>query len=182
MSADPSPTLDLRSFMAHASAQRWEVLSSALHSGLDVRTVTSGTGCTILHWAAGAVDRAGDLDTTLLALRHGANPTGRNQFGQTPVWWAAFLGKAEVLRALVAAGGSVNTPADTGETPLIALAKAGLSDAPRRLGVLLEAPDLDLLAVQEGRTAEEWARERGFGALADMVAAEVGSLRDGRFL
>ena len=118
----------------------------------------------------------GHAPTAALALAHGASPTHREpHMGSTPMLWAACRGNVDILRALIDAGGDVNQGDFHGMyTPLIAVARGKvLTGAVDRAWVLLAEPGLDPLATRGGKTAEEWARERGMDDVADAIAGEV---------
>jgi hypothetical protein len=89
------------------------------------------------------------------------------------VQWGAATSTAAILQLLIDGGGSVNEASNEGLTPLIAVASANNGDAAARLDVLLARPELDLDAKCRGKTAEEWARQRGHPELAAAIAAEV---------
>ncbi len=57
----------------------------------------------------------------ILALERGADPNARCVKQVTPLWFAAYSGKAELLRLLIGAGGDVNARQKDGFTPLHAL-------------------------------------------------------------
>ena len=65
------------------------------------------------------VQRRDDLWTKFL-LERGANPNAADRNGVTPVMIAASLGFVDGLERLVKAGGRVDVPNASGETPLIA--------------------------------------------------------------
>ena len=89
--------------------------------------------------------------------------------------WAACRGSVDILRALIAAGGDVNEGDYEGMyVPLISVARGLAQDtAVERARLLLAEPTLNPLAVREGRTAEQWARERSMPEVADVIAEEV---------
>jgi ankyrin repeat protein len=162
---------------------KWGLVADALQHGFPVNAVHSEDGYTVLHYAAGlAMDPLGDgqvwghAPTAALALAHGASPTHREpHMGSTPMLWAACRGNVDILRALIDAGGDVNQGDFHGMyTPLIAVARGKvLTGAVDRARVLLAEPGLDPLATRGGKTAEEWARERGMDDVADAIAGEV---------
>lgn len=162
---------------------KWGLVADALQHGFPVNAVHSEDGYTVLHYAAGlAMDPLGDgqvwghAPTAALALSHGASPTHREpHMGSTPMLWAACRGNVDLLRALIDAGGDVNQGDFHGMyTPLIAVARGKvLTGAVDRARVLLAEPGLDPLATRGGKTAEEWARERGMDDVADAIAGEI---------
>lgn len=161
----------------------WDRVAIALQKGFPVDAPHSVDGYSVLHYAAGlAMDpeggglRWGHLPTVLLALAHGANPTLHEcHMGSTPMLWAACRGSVDILRALILAGGDVNEGDYEGMyVPLISVARGLAQDtAVDRARLLLAEPGLNPLAVREGRTAEQWARERSMPEVADVIAEEV---------
>ena len=98
---------------------------------------------------------AGSWDLLLTALRRGAPPSVANRAGVTPLMLAADAGRADVVRALIAAGADVRARSDSTWPPLLerkfreefGAAIAGHSPAkPRLVG---------------GYTAMRAAKERG---------------------
>lgn len=148
--------------------ERWDLVWAAVGSGLNVNAQNSH-GRTILHWAAFKRHAA----TVRLVLDRGGDPNVRDDRGVTPVWRAAWSGTAEILADLVAAGGDVNGTDFEGVAPLVVLVCNGEGDAADRLRVMLERPELDVLAEYEGKTAEQWATEKGNDQLAALLHAEV---------
>jgi hypothetical protein len=68
---------------------------------------------------------------------------------------------AGILRQLLSAGGDVNAREQSGRTVAMALVMWGegsMGACACRLRLLLDEPSLDLLALFEGATAEQWAR------------------------
>ncbi|KAJ9511922.1 hypothetical protein QJQ45_004491 [Haematococcus lacustris] len=63
-----------------------------------------------------------------LLLRLGADPNSRGEFGRTPLWRAAFLGKAEVVLPLLEAGADPRLANEGGEAPAHVAAHAALKD------------------------------------------------------
>jgi ankyrin repeat protein len=112
-----------------------------------------------------------ELVVALLAV--GANPNVTDDYGRTSVWAGAYDSTADILQLLIDGGGSVNEPTNfLRRTPLIALARNNGGDAPARLQILLACPELNLEAICERKTAEEWAVRRGHPELAAAIAEE----------
>jgi hypothetical protein len=91
----------------------------AREGGADINARASPSGETALHWLAGArnypePDRAVDLFISLDADLEVVDVTG-----QTPVFNCALTGSADMLRALVSRGASLNGKDEEGLTPLI---------------------------------------------------------------
>ena len=81
----------------------------------------SNDGSTALLWAA----HWGDVKTTDLLLRAGADPNAANDFRMTPLSQACVNGSAALVELLLKAGADPNTPVATGETPLMTCSKTG---------------------------------------------------------
>jgi ankyrin repeat protein len=145
------------------------VKPAVVELGISVNEQHSGNGATALHYAV-FYNRRG-LVMALLAA--GADTNVKNNHGTTSVWWGAADSTRAMLQMLIDGGGSVNEPNNDGETPLIALVRWSSGDAAARLDVLLARPELDLDAKWEGKTAEQWAEEKGRQDLAKAITAEV---------
>lgn len=93
-----------------------------------------------------------------LLVKHGAQV---NQSGWTPLHYAAFEGRAEVIKFLLAKGAEVDAQAPNGYTALMLAARGGHLEAARQL--LYADPDLTAkgqggetaLSIAEARKAEE---------------------------
>jgi len=130
---------------------------------------------TLRRW--GAVDEVPDLvrsaekgDSAAVRsrLEQGENPNSHDGFGMTALHGAAKKGYGEVVTLLLNWRADVNWRADAwrGETPLHYAAKYA------RAGValqLLEGGADARVASHDGRTALEYARERGHTQLEDML-------------
>ncbi len=169
----PAAQADINAFVN--AAAYGSLTSEGIKTALVAKRVpinggnSAAHGCTALHQAVKADNRP--LVAELLAA--GADPRLQTHYGKSPVWWAMLHSTAETLRLLIEGGGSVND-ADCGEvTPLVALVKNNPANAAGCLGVLLARPELDLDAKVEGKTASEWATEKGHTALADPITTEA---------
>jgi ankyrin repeat protein len=180
MTKPSSPTLplqsrDVDSFITSARNGRLtaETIQLALSSGIAVDAVGGEVlnRAPALFWAS----RHGHTAVVTAVLEAGADSDVCDKYGQSSIFGCAFAGKAEVMRLLIERGGDVNKANRDGCTPLISLVRNNAGDAADRLLVLLERPELDLDVKFEGRTAEQWAREKGHHHLADAVHVEVGS-------
>ena len=96
---------------------RVDDVRAALDAGFPISAAKSDTGFTILHQAV----LFGHVPVAILALERGADPNARCVKQVTPLWFAAYSGKAELLRLLIGAGGDVNARQKDGLTPLHAL-------------------------------------------------------------
>jgi hypothetical protein len=68
----------------------------------------------------------GDTDRVRKLLRKGANVNARNEYGWTPLHWAALYGHADVVRLLLEHGAEVNARDENGQTPLHEAASWGV--------------------------------------------------------
>ena len=54
----------------------------------------------------------------LLLIKQGADVNEQNQWGETPLHWAAMIGPQIIIRDLLSNGADINARANNGETPL----------------------------------------------------------------
>jgi ankyrin repeat protein len=144
------------------------VTTAVVNRGIPVNGRSSILWATALHYAV--LRKRRELVVALLAA--GADANVKSAYGRTSVWEGAVDSTADILQLLIDGGGSVNEPRNDGCTPLIALLRWINGDAAARLEVLLACPELDLDAEYEGKTAEEWAVDRGHVELASAIAQE----------
>lgn len=81
---------------------RTDEIAALLRRGLDPNT-TDPDGTSLLGIAA----RAGDLKTVDMLLAHRASPNRRNTYGDTPILFAANLGRLDIVKRLHQAGASL---------------------------------------------------------------------------
>ena len=103
-------------------------------------------------------------DVVALLLSLGGDPNG-----DTVMHSGVLNGTADIVQQLLDAGGDVNAES-FGVRPVF-VAAASADEAVIR--VLLSDRTLDLSVRMEGKTADEWARERGRATVADMIHDEV---------
>jgi ankyrin repeat protein len=143
------------------------VTAAVVTRGIPVNGRHSRCSATALHCAVWRKRR--ELVVALLAA--GADANVEKRFvGGTSLWWGACKTTAGILQLLIDSGGSVNEPDDFGETPLMVLVRHNNGDAAARLALLLARPELELDAEWKGKTAEQWAKERGYPKLAAAIA------------
>lgn len=93
-----------------------------------------------------------------------------NQEGWTPLHYAAFEGRLELLEKLLAAGADVNAVAPNKSSALMLAARNGHVGVVRRL---LKLPQVDLDLVNDGGlTADNWALQNSNSDIADLIRAE----------
>jgi ankyrin repeat protein len=130
-------------------------------------------------------------------------PNQKDPGGNTALLAASFNGHVEIMRRLIDAGADVNLPGAGGATPLIAAcgpypeavrllleagADANVADTNEQFTALMYAatdglsPIVDILLKNgadpsikdvDGDTAADFARRRGFNALADRIQALI---------
>ncbi|AFZ10868.1 Ankyrin (plasmid) [Oscillatoria nigro-viridis PCC 7112] len=90
----------------------------------------------------------GDIDTVRLHLDQGIDVNIRDEFGKTPLYWAADRGKKNVVEMLIANGADVNIKNKYEQTPLNAAAIRGAKTITEILvanGAAMELPAAALL-------------------------------------
>jgi ankyrin repeat protein len=103
---------------------------------------------------AAALHRTPGTEDLVFLLAHGADPNGYDQYGISPLMWAAFYGDPTCIRVLLQAGADINRRDTVGAT---ALMHAVLNGKKQPIEVLLEAGADPTLRDQRGRTAEDLA-------------------------
>lgn len=165
---------DVDAVIISAIEEQWDDVHRALDHGFPPNALHSGSRSGLLHYLSCASSHPeGRLAAVHHALAKGADPNARGLYGWTPLWKACWTGSSSVLRALVEAGGDPSACADDGKPALLMAVSSENADAPVRLRVLLDQPDVDLHVVYAGKTVEQWARDGGRVDLADMIAAEA---------
>src|SRR5574337_1022092 len=91
-----------------------------------------------------------------------------NQSGWTPLMYAAYSGRADMVALLLEKGADVNARAPNQSTSLMLAARNGHMDAVR---LLLKAGAETDLKNDQGFTAESWANNAGNTDAADLIAA-----------
>eukprot|EP01047_Picozoa_sp_COSAG01_P038524 COSAG01_NODE_3131_length_6533_cov_6.407212_1_plen_272_part_10 len=173
----PSPSLRPRAGSArgpmaslHDAARRGDVLGvqAALHLAarygqIDARDEYKHTA---LHEAAvkGHAALVGAL------VGSGAAVGAVEGYGRTALHWAAWNGHAAVVEALAGAGASVEAVDKDGNTPLSLAAYFGQTEA---AAALLDAGADATRPTDQGKTAAEWARERGHPAVVELIEAHL---------
>lgn len=121
---------------------------------ISVNTRDITTGETALHIV---VQKRNNVWIQFLTQK-GANPNIADVHGVTPLMVAASLGFTEGVSSLIAAGARVDTPNETGETPLIsAVHRKDLA----LVRVLLKAGANPDRADNSGRSARDYAAMEG---------------------
>ncbi len=137
-------------------------LAQALvRSGASLRA-RSAHGETVLHYAA----LHEDAFFADLLLQAGADPLVRNDEGESPLFWAALAGNVATAQRLLEAGADANVPDIRGSLPLHGAAEGGYADMVELLLPLTREP---AARNREGKRAEDYARERGHGAIAELL-------------
>lgn len=116
--------------------------------------------------------RRGDGKTVRAQLAAGTDPDARDRFGQTGLMLAAYGGHLDVVEALLAAGARLDVVAKFGLSALMLAVIGGQPDVARRLAAA--GADRAIRGTGApgfaGRTAADFARERGMKELAAELA------------
>jgi uncharacterized protein len=129
----------------------------------------SGDGWTPLHLAAGF----GTPETVDVLLQHGAqvDAVSKNPQRNQPLHAALALGRdPESVRLLLAHGADPNATQVGGFTPLFSAATANRRDLAE---MLVEAGAHPRHSSDLGKTAADFARERGHAEMADWLAGQA---------
>ena len=116
--------------------------------------------------------KTGDRATVRALLAEGADPDGRDRYGQTGLMLAAFAGHGGLVADLVHAGARLDVTAKYGLSALMLAVVAGHPDIARNLARV----GADRTSRGHGprgfagKTAADLARDRGLTALADELA------------
>ena len=105
-------------------------------------------------------------DAVVWLLSHGADPSG-----EMVMCFGAWYSTTAILQLLIDAGGDVNQGG--GVEPALFAAVRGVRSKDN-VRVLLAQPSLDCTIGYLDETPEQWARDKGGRAVADMIAREVG--------
>ncbi|HTX42873.1 MAG TPA: ankyrin repeat domain-containing protein [Acidobacteriaceae bacterium] len=156
------PELDLFEAAALGDPEQLQTLIAA-----DPEAVRqfSGDGWTALHLAAAF----GGPEAVRLLLAQGASvqAVSRNPQKNQPLHAALALGQeTAAIRLLLDAGADANARQAGGFTPLHSAAAAGKGEA---AALLLERGADPGLADDQGKRPADYARERGHGAVAEML-------------
>lgn len=157
--------LDIFEAAAVGHNQRLHQLIAA--DAMSARAI-SPDGWTPLHLAAAF---AGPDAVTLL-LEHGAHvhQTSHNPMRNQPLHACIALNNSiETIRALLAAGADVNATQHGGYTPLLQAAAAGKKEL---VLLLLEHGARADCRCDQGKSAADYARERGHADLVELLTAQ----------
>ena len=142
-------------------------VTAAVAAGVNLNAQCGTLGLTAVHVAV-ELANAAVLDALVAS---GASIDALDNYGSTPLWYAAFHGTAEMVRHVIALGADVNLCGSDAGSPIMALlSQCHGRDAAARLDVLLACPDVDVDAEVDGITTLQFARVHGLG---DAVEAEV---------
>jgi len=109
---------------------------------------------------------AGDGPGVKGFLDAGADVNEKGADGFTPLHWAAYYGKADMIRLLVSRGANVNVVSPQYGTPLLIAASYGFTDAVKTL--LAEGADPSI-PDGSGHTASYYAKQGGFTEIVRLL-------------
>jgi len=110
--------------------------------------------------------KKGDIDKVRELLRRGASVKARNEYGGTPLHYAALRGHVDVARLLLERGADVNAKSMYDATPLHVAAFVGYADVAR---ILLEHGADPGIRNRDGKTPLDIAREKGHKEVARVI-------------
>ena len=124
--------------------------------------VSKGADVSSFHMAA----CVGDLTRVGRFCDEGTDVNVRDEFGWTPLYWAASTGQKNVAEYLLAKGANVIAKTNDNRTPLHQAARAGA----RELAELLIVNGADVNAKdKEGRTPVWYAQKRGHAEIVELL-------------
>lgn len=139
-----------------------EMANYLLEKGANIEA-TDYWGNTPLNFAAWE----GKLETVELLVEKGANVNAKNELNWTPLMQAAIERYDKIVQFLLKHGASVDViDKEKGATVLILAAYGG---AQRVVELILEQGVDRSIKDNEGKTAEDYARERGIPYLAEII-------------
>ena len=126
--------------------------------------------------------RIGDIDIVKLLLKNGADVNQQDNYGQTPIDWAAYDNNIEIVKLLLKNGADVNQPANVGKididgsTPFMSAVYAGDIDIIKLFlenGAKPTSKDLDSARQQGDREIIQLleAKMSGAGVMGAMESA-----------
>jgi ankyrin repeat protein len=174
--ANPNKADELSMMTPLMSVETAALAEALIEAGASVEA-RDRLGRTPLHYAVRMREAA--MIIPLLG-RHGANPNAHAAGGKgtTPLMTVveAFfedLDKkrcAQLVRLLVQTGARIDEPDDRGDTPL---ALAAVNNFPELVKLLLELGANPSLRLRSGKTAADYARERGSHEMAALLDSAV---------
>ncbi|KAK3081044.1 hypothetical protein LTS18_010778 [Coniosporium uncinatum] len=117
----------------------------------------------------------GNFGMVKILVQHMSHLDAVNHNGRTSLMGAASAGSSEIVQYLVENGADPNIPDRWGETALHEAASRGHTSIVEYL-IALPAAELEIRE-EFGRTASNWARQRGKEDIADLIDAEIARRR-----
>jgi ankyrin repeat protein len=164
------------SVVAHQKDGFTPLIIASMFNQLDLITVLTSAGArvdagsdngfTALHYAS----QGGNVQIVSALLASGATVDLKNSEGATPLHLAAQNGYVDITIQLLKAHANLNAVSLNGVTPLISAAFKGHTAVVK----ILSANGADVNARDKsGRTAADWARQRRFGTIVEIIEGRV---------
>jgi ankyrin repeat protein len=153
------------------NAGKREAAVAMIADGADVNELAVD-GTTALHWAV----YSKDIELVEMLLDEGADPNARNDYGASPMTVASEHGNYDIMKALVAADGDIESANSEGQTLLMAVARTGNTETAELL--LDKGARVNASESWGGQTALMWAASQHQPAMIRLLlehGAEVNS-------
>ncbi|XP_031629054.1 uncharacterized protein LOC116344597 [Contarinia nasturtii] len=138
-----------------------DVIEVLLNNGADINA-EDNYGNQPLFWAA----YSGRDSIAKQLLNHGAKINTRNKNGFTPLHLACHEGKTKVVEVLLENGADINATSNKGDTPIMWAAYFNHLDI---VQILIKNHANVYLNNNAGTTAREFAREKGYSSIANIL-------------
>ena len=96
-----------------------------------------------------------ELENVKIIILLTDNPNAPNDFGESPIYWAAYNGRIEIVKILVPLTDNPNAPKNDGETPIYCAAIYGHTEIVKILVPLTDNPNApDMAPIQVAANSE----------------------------
>jgi len=106
----------------------------------------------------------GDLDRVAMLIERGTDVNAKDEFGCTPLHWAAIADSAEVADFLIAKGANVNVKDGRNLTPLMSAHALPVVEL-----LIAKGADVNVWGYRGRRTPLNWARSKGQNKVVDIL-------------